>query len=209
VSYWTAFGETSGVEVGGSTGGLSSNSFGYTTGGSEYSNHFGIATYYPAYNDSSSIRIINNTFSDVTPANKIRIGCTTGASDYQLNAAYVSGIKGITVTGSPVLVATDDQLGVISSSARFKENIVDMDNDSDKIMELRPIAFTYKKDDAKTKQYGLIAEEVAEILPELVSYDKEGLPFSVYYEKLPAMLLNELQKLNSRADAIEFKRRRI
>jgi hypothetical protein len=76
-------------------------------------------------------------------------------------------------------------------------------------MSLRPVSFSYKKDEEKTKQYGLIAEEVAEIFPELMYCDKDGKPFSVFYEKLPAILLNELQKLINRTDALELKIRRV
>ena len=89
------------------------------------------------------------------------------------------------------------QLGVASSSRRYKEDIQPMADASDRLLQLRPVQFRYKKPDAngeKPIQYGLIAEEVAEVLPELVVTNKDGQPETVAYHLLPAMLLNELQK---------------
>lgn len=127
-------------------------------------------------------------------SNAIHIGNVTGALSH--TACYIGGIYGVTTlsaTTSSVLISDDGQLGTIVSSQRFKDNIEDME--SSDVMDLRPVNFTYKSDKTNTIQYGLIAEEVAEVMPELVIYDKEGKPFSVKYHDLPAILLNELQKL--------------
>jgi hypothetical protein len=86
------------------------------------------------------------------------------------------------------------KLGVVPSSARYKRDIRDMGNASDKLMKLRPVSFRYKADPTGTQQYGLIAEEVAKVYPKLVVNGPDGKPQTVAYHLLPAMLLNELQK---------------
>ena len=101
-------------------------------------------------------------------------------------------------------VDSNGQLGTTVSSRRFKEQIADMGNSTDAMMKLRPVTFLYKPEYDKgerTLQYGLIAEEVAEVYPELVAYDKDGQPFSVRYQYITTMLLNEVQKQYRRAEA--------
>jgi hypothetical protein len=120
----------------------------------------------------------------------IRIG-TVGIQ----TATFVAGISGAPISsGAAVLVSSTGQLGVKSSSARYKGDIHDMSTVSDNLMRLRPVSFRYKKDPARTRQYGLIAEEVVQIYPELVVRGIDGKPEAVEYEELPVMLLNELQK---------------
>jgi hypothetical protein len=97
-------------------------------------------------------------------------------------------------SGSPVLVNAYGRLGSEVSSARYKQNIRDMGAASDRLMKLRPVTFRYKEDPDGTLQYGLVAEEVAQVYPELVVYGNDGKPLSVAYLTLPAMLLNEVQK---------------
>ena len=104
----------------------------------------------------------------------------------------------------PVLVDSAGQLGTVSSSKRFKEEIRDMGELTDRLLELRPVAFRYKpevQEGERPLEYGLIAEEVAEILPDLVVHDEEGQPFTVKYHLMSAMLLNELKKLDERFEA--------
>src|SRR6185436_11718020 len=89
-----------------------------------------------------------------------------------------------------------------SSSRRFKKDIADMGDATKRLLELRPVVFRYKEEQTLPSgevpvEYGLIAEEVAEIFPDLVIYDEEGLPFTVKYHLLSAMLLNELEKLKT------------
>ena len=88
------------------------------------------------------------------------------------------------------------QLGTITSSRRFKHEIADMGAESDLLMKLRPVAFYYKPelDETRTRQYGLVAEEVAQVAPQLVVYDKDGTPQTVRYHFVNAMLLNAVQK---------------
>jgi len=85
------------------------------------------------------------------------------------------------------------------SSRRFKEQIADMGDSSSKLLQLRPVTFFYKPeydDGSRALQYGLIAEEVANLFPDMVGYDKDGQPSSVKYQSLAPMLLNEVQKQN-------------
>jgi len=113
-------------------------------------------------------------------------------------STYIAGISGITVTGgAAVFVNSNGQLGVETSSRRYKEDIEDMGDASERLLGLRPVTFHYKKPDydgSKPLEYGLIAEEVAHVYPELVVRGADGQIDSVQYQKLPAMLLNELQK---------------
>ena len=157
------------------------------------------------YIGSESGNIVLNSPGVSSENNTLHIGSGTGTGNQQLNAAYISGIQGITVTGSAVLVSSTDQLGVAVSSRRFKDNIADMRDVSSPILDLRPVTFNYKVGDDKSGQTGLIAEEVAEIMPSLVVYDKEGLPQTVKYHELPSLLLNELQKAVRRIEYLEDK----
>jgi hypothetical protein len=153
--------------------------------------------------EGSNICIGYNVGGTPGESNTLRIGAGTGTGDGQLNSAYIAGIYGKSVSGSAVYVSASDQLGVLVSSARYKENIQDMADDSSKLIDLRPVTFNYKSDSDKNAQYGLIAEEVGQIYPELVSYDKDGKPFTVHYHLLPAMLLNEFQKLSAEMKILE------
>lgn len=101
------------------------------------------------------------------------------------------------------LLDSNNQLIEVSSSRRFKENIVDLELDSTKIYDLRPVTFNPLNDPVKT--FGLIAEEVVEYFPELVSLDNSGIPKSVSYSKLPVLLLAEIQKLRKELDEIKEK----
>jgi len=93
-------------------------------------------------------------------------------------------------------VNAQGQLGVRSSSARFKEAIKPMGEQSEAILSLRPVSFRYKKelDPSGEAQFGLVAEEVAKVAPELVVRDEQGKPLSVRYDEVNAMLLNEFLK---------------
>ena len=96
----------------------------------------------------------------------------------------------------PVVIDSNEQ-GTVSSSRRFKEDINDMDTVSSGLMRLRPVTFRYKKpfaDGSKPIQYGLIAEEVADVYPDLVVHSADGQIETVKYHVLDSMLLNELQK---------------
>jgi len=92
------------------------------------------------------------------------------------------------------LAATTGQLGTIASSQRFKHDIQTMIDESSNLFNLRPVTFAYNGDETETMQYGLIAEEVDEVFPLLVVKDEKGEPFSVQYDALPVLLLNEMKK---------------
>jgi trimeric autotransporter adhesin len=123
----------------------------------------------------------------------VRIGDTTNTS----TVTFIAGIYNNKLTsGVHVVVNSKGQLGLGTaiSSARFKRDIEAMGAASDGLMKLRPVTFRYKRDRSNTLQYGLLAEEVQRIYPELVIHDAGGQPEAVLYEELTAMLLNELQK---------------
>ena len=112
----------------------------------------------------------------------------------------MAGIRGVTsgvADAIPVMVDSVGQLGTVSSSRRFKFDIADMGDASTGLMRLRPVTFRYKDattDGAHPLQYGLIAEEVAEVNRDLVVYEKDGQALTVKYHLLPTMLLNEVQQ---------------
>jgi hypothetical protein len=117
----------------------------------------------------------------------------------------MAGISGTAVSGSTVVVDANGQLGVASSSARFKEQIKPMDNASEAILALRPVSFRYKKeiDPQGIPQFGLVAEEVEKINPDLIIRDREGKPYTVRYEQINAMLLNEFLKEHRRVEELK------
>jgi hypothetical protein len=99
-------------------------------------------------------------------------------------------------TISAVYINTDGQLGTQPppSSRRFKEDVKLMDKTSEAILALKPVTFHFKNNEANIPQFGLIAEEVAQVNPDLVSRDRDGKPYTVRYEAVNAMLLNEFLK---------------
>jgi Chaperone of endosialidase len=113
------------------------------------------------------------------------------------NTTWIGNIYAVTTqsgTTAPVIVSNDGQLGTVVSSERFKKDIATMDEASEIILSLRPVTFHYKSDARETPQFGLIAEEVAKVNPALVLPDKQGKPYTVRYEAVNAMLLNEFLK---------------
>jgi hypothetical protein len=153
-------------------------------------NNIGIGVEAGFYLTTGSNNIEIGNQGNATEANTIRIG-TEGTQ----TATYVAGIFDTTVTGGcAVVVASTGQLGCVTSSARYKRDVRDMGDASDKLMELRPVTFLYKADETGTRQYGLIAEEVGKVYPELVIHGRDGEVEAVAYLMLPAMLLNEIQK---------------
>jgi len=140
--------------------------------------------------ESNDIYIGNS--GEAGESNTIRIGYIG-----TITAAAIAGIWGKTsASGLDVLVNESGLLGTTTSSRRFKHRIADMDEESDVLMKLRTVSFYYKPelDETQTRQYGLIAEEVAQVAPQLVAFDKDGAPQAVRYHFVNAMLLNEVQK---------------
>ena len=123
---------------------------------------------------------------------KIRIG-TVGTQ----TATFIAGISGVTVPGGVgVIVGTNGKLGTTVSSARFKDQIKPMDKASEAVLALKPVTFRYKHelDPNGIPQFGLVAEEVEEVNPDLVARDAQGKVYTVRYEAVNAMLLNEFLK---------------
>ena len=139
--------------------------------------------------------------SNVSAAsNVICIGAGVGGMDVS-NTCFIGNIFGVTSTdGAGVFVNVNGQLGTVASSKRFKKDIASMEKASEAILSLRPVTFHYKIDTKGTAQFGLIAEEVAKVNPALVLPDKEGKPFTVRYDQVNAMLLNEFLKEHRKND---------
>jgi hypothetical protein len=142
----------------------------------------------------------------ITGSNNIDIGNSGATADNGIirigtagtqKQSYIAGITGVGVTGAAVYVTTSGQLGVLKSSRRFKYDIQDIGMESERLKDLRPVKFRYKEatdDGSHPLQYGLIAEEVAKVYPEMVQYDKQGKPFTVYYHMLTPVMLDQLLK---------------
>jgi Chaperone of endosialidase len=139
----------------------------------------------------NNIYIGANVIGVTGESNTIRIG------NNDITDTFITGISGTTVaSGAAVLVDSNGHLGTMTSSKRFKEEIRPMNTTSEAIFSLEPVTFRYRKeiDPAGTSQFGLIAEQVAKVNPTLVLRDKDGKPYTVRYEAVNAMLLNEFLK---------------
>lgn len=138
---------------------------------------------------------IGSAGSDNDSSGTVRIGDSGTQSSF-----FVAAVRAVTTGNNdaiPVVIDSNGQLGTVSSSLRFKEDILDMGEASTNLMRLRPVTYRYKRayeDGSKPMDYGLIAEEVAEVYPDLVVKGKDGQIETVQYQKLTPMLLNEVQK---------------
>jgi hypothetical protein len=171
------------------TGALSSN----TTGNANTA--YGIAALGNNTTGNVNIGLGEGAGTNVIMANNVI--CIGAAGADASNTTWISNVYAATTlsgTTLPVVVSDGGQLGTASSSQRFKKEIKPMDKASDAILSLRPVTFHYKTDTKGTPQFGLIAEEVAKVNPALVIPDKEGKPYTVRYEAVNAMLLNEFLK---------------
>jgi trimeric autotransporter adhesin len=138
----------------------------------------------------------------ITSNNVICIG--TGGADVS-NSCFIGNIHGVTTAipdAIPVLIDSAGQLGTVSSSRRFKSEIKPMDRGSEAILALKPVTFHYKSDASGTSQFGLIAEEVAAVNPDLVVRDKNGEIYTVRYDAVNAMLLNEFLKEHRKVEQL-------
>ncbi len=179
----------------------------------DYNNAFGVNALYNqitgSYNlalgadagkaliDGSYNVYLNNNSGTATENNTMRLG-----SPNEQTKTFIAGIYGVTLDGGvPVYIDAKGQLGTVNSSARFKADIQDMGKVSEKLYDLRPVTYRYKDVPAEVKDqrdYGLIAEEVAKVYPDLIAYDDQGQIQTVQYQKLVPMLLNEVQALNKK-----------
>src|SRR5438874_1594999 len=165
---------------------------------------------------SNNIALGNNVgFNLTTGSNNIDIGnagvagesarIRIGTRQIHRNT-FIAGISGVTVpTGIAVIIDNTGHLGTTTSSARFKEAIKPMDKTSEAILALRPVTFRYKKDlDPKgIPQFGLVAEAVEKVNPDLVARDGDGKVYTVRYEAVNAMLLNEFLKEHRKVESLE------
>jgi hypothetical protein len=144
---------------------------------------------------SNNIDIGNGGVGDESAT--IRIGT-------EQRTTYIAGIREAPVAQGVAVavgITADGQLGVRASSVRFKDSVKPMDKASEAIFSLQPVTFRYKNDPAALPQFGLVAEEVAKINPDLVAPDVEGKPFTVRYDEINAMLLNEFLKARRQIDS--------
>jgi Chaperone of endosialidase len=126
-----------------------------------------------------------------------RVICIGNSGANVSSACFIGNIRDVQTQNAdaiPVLVDSAGQLGTASSSRRFKNEIKPMNNASEAVLGLRPVTFHYKSDTTDTPQFGLIAEEVAAVNPDLVVCDKDGEIYTVRYDAVNAMLLNEFLK---------------
>ena len=122
------------------------------------------------------------------------------------NTCFIGNIRGVTTENGdaiPVLIDSAGQLGTASSSRRFKKEIKPMDQSSEAILSLKPVTFYYKNDKTNTPQFGLVAEDVAWVNPGLVVRDKNGEIYTVRYDAVNAMLLNEFLKEHRKVEQQE------
>jgi hypothetical protein len=174
--------------LGGNTAGINNVAIGSNAGGN-------LTT------GSNNIVIGANVPGVAGEANTIRIG-KSGVQKKTL----IAGISGKTVAnGVGVIINSSGQLGTVQSSARYKDDIKPMDKASEAILALKPVAFRYKKelDPEKIPQFGLIAEDVEKVNPDLVARDDEGKVMTVRYEAVNAMLLNEFLKEHRKVQRLE------
>jgi hypothetical protein len=159
---------------------------------------------------SNNIFVGANVLGTAGDASVTRIGNTTQKK------AFIGGISGkIVANGVGCIINSSGQLGTIQSSARFKDDIKSMDKASAAILALKPVSFRYKEefDPDKVPQFGLIAEQVEKVDPNLVIKDEEGKVSTVRYEAVNAMLLNEFlkehRKVEEQAAKLEWQQEQI
>jgi hypothetical protein len=160
-------------------------------------------------------------FSNTIGSNNVAIGTTAGfaLTTGSGNVCIGAGVKGVAgesnttrirnvyttvANGRAVYVNSDNKIGTLSSSRRFKHDIQPMDRRSETLFALKPVTFRYKKDadPSQALSFGLIAEDVAEVSPELITRDEEGKPQTVRYEAVNAMLLNEFLKEHKKVEEL-------
>jgi Chaperone of endosialidase len=150
---------------------------------------------------NSNIVIGPNVSGVAGEANTLRIG-------QSIFRTFIAGIRGVTTGNNDavnVVIDSAGQLGTMSSSRRFKKEIKPMDEASEAILALKPVTFHYKSDKKSTPQFGLVAEEVAEVNPDLVVRDQNGEVYTVRYDAVNAMLLNEFLKEHRKVQAQDRK----
>jgi hypothetical protein len=150
---------------------------------------------------SGSYNIDIGNFGVAGESRTIRIGKVGNQT-----ATFIAGISGVTVAGGVgMIIDGTGHLGTVVSSARFKDGIKPMDQASEAILSLKPVTFRYKQelDPDGIPQFGLVAEQVEKVNPDLVARDDQGKPYTVRYEAVNAMLLNEFLKEHRKVEELE------
>ena len=146
------------------------------------------------------------SFAGINVTTADRVICIGINGENVSNSCFIGNIREVTTaqpTAIPVLIDSAGQLGTTSSSRRFKKEIQPMDKASESLLALKPVTFHYKSDNTSTPQFGLIAEEVADINPDLVVRDEKGEIYTVRYDAVNAMLLNEFLKEHKKVEKQE------
>jgi hypothetical protein len=154
----------------------------------------------------SNVALGNAAGFYATGSNNIYIGALMRGVPDESDACYIGSIFNQTSSGgTTVFINSDGKLGTATSSQRFKEEIKPMERASEALFSLRPVTFHYKSeiDPVCTSQFGLVAEDVEQVNPDLVVRDKEGKPYSVRYDAVNAMLLNEFIKEHQKVEDLK------
>jgi Chaperone of endosialidase len=140
-----------------------------------------------------------------TGSGNVCIGNSVLGVPGESNTTRIRNIYASVASGRAVYINSDNKIGTLSSSRRYKEEIKPMDKASETLFELKPVTFRYKKevDAERPLSFGLIAEDVAEVSPELITRDEKGNPQTVRYEAVNAMLLNEFLKEHRKVEQLE------
>jgi len=191
---------------------------GNSTGNNNTANG-GFALWNNSTGDNNTALGASALFNNMTGSNNIAVGATAGTGVSTASNVICIGIPGSNVGDSfyvgnvfetsidpdnlPVYIDFTGRLGTPSSSRRFKDRVTSMEKASEAILSLRPVKFHYKTDATGIPQFGLIAEEVAKVDPDLVVRDKDGKPYTVRYDAVNAMLLNEFLKEHRKVEEME------
>jgi Chaperone of endosialidase len=170
------------------------------------SNNTAIGSYALDNNSSGSFNTALGAEAGLNVTTASHVICIGSPGNDVDDSCFIGNIFGATsVNGVAVLVNSNGRLGTMTSSRRFKEEIKPMDHASEAVLALKPVTFRFKKeiDAVGTSQFGLVAEDVEKVNPDLVVRDKAGKPYSVRYDQVNAMLLNEFLKEHRKVEKLE------
>jgi trimeric autotransporter adhesin len=177
--------------------------FNNTTG--EFNVAVGSQALYNNASGASNTAIGDSAGFNITGSGNVCIGAGVNGVAGENNITRIRNVYESVATERAVYVTSDNRIGTLSSSRRYKDEIRAMEKDSEAIHSLRPVRFRYKKevDPTRSLSFGLIAEDVAKVSPELVTLDRDGKPQTVRYEAINAMLLNEFLKEHCKVESQE------
>ena len=167
-------------------------------------NNVAVGSYALSENTTGSFNIALGRVAGINVNTANNVICIGLAGADVSDSCFIGNIRSTTTQHNnaiPVVVDTSGQLGTVSSSRRFKKQIKPMDNASEAILALKPVTFSYKSDSANRLEFGLIAEDVAQVHPDLVVRNEKGEIYTVRYDAVNAMLLNEFLKARRQIDA--------